>query len=138
VLLLTLLVTSCQYLTCPQTNFVDRGTAGRRAAAVRVLGALSVRSSTQEVCCWYLGARPSRGARARARARCPPRPVGVRQREQRTENTSLPIYGSVQKYTSDTNHEPRSIFHINDVKPYPYSTNRLTYCTSFPARLGTH
>jgi hypothetical protein len=30
----------------------------------------------------------------------------------RAENTSLPIYGSVQKYTSDTNHEPRSIFHL--------------------------
>jgi len=53
---------------------------------MRNLGALWVRSSTQEVCCWYLGARPSRGARARARARAcargPPRPVGVRQHEQ--------------------------------------------------------
>ena len=42
---------------------------------MRNLGALWVRSSTQEVCCWYLGARPSRGARARGRAcaRDPPR-----------------------------------------------------------------
>ena len=30
----------------------------------------------------------------------------------RAENTSLPIYGSVQKYTPDTNHETRSIFHL--------------------------
>jgi hypothetical protein len=35
----------------------------------------------QYMCCWYLGALPSRGTRARARAgaRGPPRPVGVRQ-----------------------------------------------------------
>ena len=54
----------------------------------------------------YLGARPSRGARARARARAcargPPRPVGVRQHEQSRKHSPL-IYGSVRKYTSDTN-----------------------------------
>ena len=44
----------------------------------------SQQHTTQEVCCWYLGARPSRGARARSRAcaRGPPRPVVVRQHEQ--------------------------------------------------------
>ena len=30
----------------------------------------------------------------------------------RAENSSLPIYGSVQKYTSDTDHEPRCVFHL--------------------------
>ena len=45
----------------------------------------SQQHTTQEVCCWYLGAHPSRGVRARARdracacacARGLPRPVGV-------------------------------------------------------------
>jgi len=56
------------------------------------------------VCCWYLGARPSRGARARARAGGPPRPVGVRQHGESRKHFPY-TYGSVQKYTSDTNHE---------------------------------
>ena len=45
----------------------------------RFRGAMSSQqhTGTQEVCYWYLGARPSRGARARARAcpRGPPRNV---------------------------------------------------------------
>ena len=77
---------------------------------MRDLEALWVRSSTQEVCCWYLGARPSRGARtrararARARARGPPRPVGVRQHEQSRKN--FPIYtGPCKIYVG---HQPRT------------------------------
>ena len=52
----------------------------------RFRGAMSSQQhTTQEVCCWYLGAHPSRGVRARARdracacacARSLPRLVGV-------------------------------------------------------------
>jgi hypothetical protein len=60
------------------------------------------------VCCWYLGARPTRGAHARAcaraRARGPPRPDGVRQHEQSRKH--FPIYTGPSKIY--VGHQPRT------------------------------
>ena len=64
-------------------------------------------TGTQEVCYWYLGARPSRGARARARARGPPHPVGVRQHEQSRKHFPY-IYGYVQNLRRTRTTKPRT------------------------------
>ena len=94
------------------------------------------------MCCWYLGARPSRGARARAHARAcargPPRPVGVRQHEQNRKHFPH-IYGSVQniRRTPTTNHGRFSIYY----KGYYYSTStvqvQLIYCTVEVIQMNT-
>jgi len=74
-------------------------------------------TGAREVCCWYLGARPSRGARARARAcaracaRGPPRPVGMRQRKQSRKHFSPHVRVRPKIYVGHerTNHERNSI-----------------------------
>jgi len=69
-------------------------------------------TGAREVCCWYLGARPIRGARARARAcaRGPPRPYATAQTEQKT--LLSPYTGPSKNIRRTRTNEPRTKFHL--------------------------